>query len=45
MKVILKMTSWTGGGINQFLDMDFDEFLDWCEALRQVQEESDAGCT
>ena len=39
MKVILKMASWTGGGINQFLDMEFDEFLAWLEALRQIQAE------
>ncbi|GHS98661.1 hypothetical protein AGMMS50296_6460 [Alphaproteobacteria bacterium] len=39
MKVLLKMTSWTGGGLQQYWDMDFDDFLDWMEALREVQKE------
>jgi hypothetical protein len=39
MKVILKMSSWTGGGVNQFLEMYCDEFFDWVDALREVQKE------
>jgi hypothetical protein len=39
MKLILKMTSWTGGGITQFLEMDCDEFLDWIEVLHEIQKE------
>jgi hypothetical protein len=39
MKIILKMASWTGSGVEQFLDMDFSEFFDWVEALREIQKE------
>jgi hypothetical protein len=39
MKLIFKMASWTGGGVNQFLEMDCDEFGDWLEALRSIQKE------
>jgi hypothetical protein len=39
MKLILKMASWTGGGVNQFLEMDCDEFLGWINALHEVQKE------
>jgi hypothetical protein len=39
MKLILKMASWTGGGITQFLEMDCDEFGDWLNALHEIQKE------
>jgi hypothetical protein len=39
MKLILKMASWTGGGVEQFLDMDFAEFFDCVDALREIQNE------
>jgi hypothetical protein len=39
MKLILKMASWTGGGVSQFLEMDCDEFGDWLCALREIQKE------
>jgi hypothetical protein len=39
MKIILKMASWTGGGVAQFLEMDCDEFSDWLNTLREIQKE------
>jgi hypothetical protein len=39
MKIILKIASWTGGGVTQLLEMDCDEFCDWLNVLREVQKE------
>jgi hypothetical protein len=39
MKIILKMASWTGGGLAQYLEMDCDDFIDWVDALGEIQKE------
>jgi hypothetical protein len=36
MKIVLGLAHWTGGGIEQYLEMELDDILEWCEVLQKL---------